>query len=249
MKLNFKPLKPWRISLDLLKEHSNETLEKIVKKLNRCCKKDFFFTDFHKGKFVLDPAGNLTSFGFPHSVVKTKGFDYYFQILDPSELTWLSRLFAATNAFFLRRSKTEREDWALNYSLVAQNSSGKILTLNHQLVPYEWCLNGNLWLGLCVVLSELTASGAPKACLQNQKTGMQYHFANGKFLRAPIGSLTFDEITILKLMSEDTNSKKILSELDISDKTLSRRKKSASLKLGTKTEAGTIRKAMELGLI
>ena len=240
--------KPWKITRDDKRAYSPEKIKKTLSLLNRITNEEFYVVDYRDQKLLTGITMAPTLCGYPRDVVQKEGLDFYNLILSKSEQQYLKRLNKAAMDIFFNYGEQERQNLEFSYNLIANTIDQHQIILWHKLIPYKLCENGNMGLGLCLV-AIAPSSIKNKASIMNYETGEKYKFAGGKFVECGEKSLTSEEITILKLMAEDTAGKRIGEILKVSESYLKRKKQRICSKLGVTTSIGAACLAKDLGII
>ena len=87
------------------------------------------------------------------------------------------------------------------------------------------------------------------ACIDNQLTGERYEYINDRFIPTALKNLSQDETMILRCLAKGFKMKDIGEELNMKQRTVELKAKSAFDKLGVSTQGAATYKAKELGLI
>jgi DNA-binding CsgD family transcriptional regulator len=250
MKIESYNPKPWKIPRDLERFYSQRNVEKALSFFDRSCQGKFYMVDYRKQKLILGSTSSTLSFPrLSKDLIELEGFSFYKRILVDGELEWLMEMKKKAHDIFYSYPEVERQNLEFSYDLIAQSIDNREFVLRHKLVPYKLCNNGNMWLGLCHVVTSSFLSVFNKASIINIETGKTYDFINGEFTKSEIRVLTPDEITILTYATQDMQVKQICDVLHISESNLKRKRLALFDKLDVKTMSAAIYKATLLKLI
>jgi DNA-binding CsgD family transcriptional regulator len=241
--------KPWKIPKNLARLYSVEKIENALSFFNRACNGNFYMVDYYKQKLILGTSSASTFCGYPKDLIREEGFAFYKRILKKDELDWLAQMNEEAYNVFFDYPESERQDLEFIYELIAETKNQREIGLQHRLVPYKLCENGNMWLGLCFVSPSPILPTAYKASIVNFETGDTYNFIDGVFVRSDVKAFIPDEITILDCLAKDMQAKQICELLKISESVLMRRKQKIYGILDVHTSAGAVHKAHVLGVL
>ena len=240
--------KPWSISKDMARLYSKEKVEKTLGFFNRAGNGNFYMVDYRNQKIIMGDSTNLTLTGYSKKTIVREKFGFFNRILKQEEKEWLQN--ANNKAFdvFFGYPESQRLDLEFTYDLIAQTLAHHEIILRHKMVPYKLCNNGNLWLGLCFIMSISFLPIRHKACIVNAKTGDTHIYNNNTFVLSKFGTLNPEERRILDLMSKDVPTKKIYEILKISESSFKQKKQGVFNKLNAQSWAAAVQQAHLLGL-
>jgi DNA-binding CsgD family transcriptional regulator len=249
MKIEACIRKPWKIPKDLERLYNAKNIEIALSAFDRASKDNFYMVDYLNQKLITGIHRSHTLSGYSKDVLEIEGFDFYERVLSKGEMKWLVNVNKEAHNVFYDYPVEERLNLEFSYDLVAENINKHKIILQHRLVPYKLCKNGNMWLGLCHVEASSFLTIHSKASIVNYKTGEQFEYIDGKFLPTVAKSLTTDEIAILSHMAKDLQRKEIAEMLKVSEASIKKKKQTLFNKLNVKTSTAAVYKATVMKLI
>ena len=243
------PKKPWSIPKEKARLLCSTKINETLGLFNRACDGNFYMTDYFNKKIFVGDSSHSTYSGYSRALVEKEGFDFYRRILKPDEHALLEQIYTEFYNVFYSYSVHQRYNLELSYYLTIENANESEMILNYNLVPFQFDNNGNMWLGLLFCTQLFAKPMGPKATLNNFETGEKYELENGNFVLSETAALTNEEIAILKWLAIGIQGKNMCQLLNISERSLERRKQNAFAKLNATTPAAAVYKATVSGII
>jgi len=249
MKLKASNPKPFDISKEMKKKYTENELRDMIGLFRQLTKGEFYIMDYAKQKLISENLPTPISIGYSRELVQKEGLNFYRQILSGKELDWLRQMNKSAHNVLLSHPENQRKKIEFYYSLNATTIHKREVVLYHKLVPYQLCLNGNMWLGLCIVSLSPFQDIHSKAVIINTETNKKYDFDGEKFFLSKDTILTEEERNILEWMINDFSAKEMCNLLKTSRTHFFRKTQRLYKKLNAKSPASAIYKAQALGFV
>ena len=243
------PKKPWSIPKEKARLFSFTKINETLGLFNRACGDSFYMNDYFNEKILVGDSAHSTYSGYSRTLVEKEGFDFYNRILKPEEYAWLEKMHRAAYKIFYSYPENQRQNLEISYHLIITTSNGSEIILNYKLVPFLFDENGNMWLGLLFCTQLFATPMGPRATINDFETGKKYEFINDEFVLSETKALTNEEISILKWIAIGMQGKNMCHLLNISERSLERKKQNAFAKLNATTSAAAVYKATTSGII
>ncbi|MDR2907993.1 MAG: hypothetical protein LBU91_08410, partial [Bacteroidales bacterium] len=180
--------------------------------------------DFSLRKIIANNNA-LICFGYSKNEIEKKGFDFFKDILDENEFTWLQQVYSASFQVFLNFSKNERMHLMLSLDLTVKNKDGTSFILLYKITPFKLCEHGKLWIGLCKISISAARKMDYTATITNTLTGRKYDFKNNSFqLRNDDDALTPEDEQIIMFLIQGMEDTEMCKKLNLSKDQLKRTK-------------------------
>jgi len=249
MKLKASYLKPFSISEEMKKKFNENELRNMISLFRQMTNGEFYVMDYARQKLILEDLPTPISVGYSRKLVQSEGLNFYRRILKKNELEWLHRLNKAAHDVFHSCPEHQRKKIEFYYSLNTETINQRELVLYHKLVPYQLCLNGNMWLGLCASSLSPFQDTYGKAVIVNIEAKKKYNFDGKEFKLSKDIVLSQEELNILKWMVNDFSAKEMCDLLMISRTHFFRKTQQLYKKLDAKSPTGAVHKAHLMKII
>lgn len=205
--------------------------------------------DYFRQNLFVCSNSTLALTGYSKESIEAKDIGFYLQSINRKETRWLKKINEEIHQIFYAHKKNDRLNLEFSYELTSSTIGNREIILQHKIIPFELCRNGNLWLALSFVTESLSSVRTDMATVTNFANGKRYEFNGKTFVKSKDMILTDDEIAILKCLSNGMLEKQISEVLQISKSSLGRKKQRAYSKLGAKTSPEAIFLAQSMELI
>jgi len=249
IKLKTTNYKQFNISKKKEKKFNENELRNMISLFRQLTKGEFYIMDYDKQKLILEDLPTPISIGYSRELVQKEGLNFYRLILDEKELGWLRQMNKSAHDILQSYPENQRKKIEFYYNLNTLTNHKREVVLYHKLVPYQLCLNGNMWLGLCVTSLSPFQSIYGKAVIVNTVTNKKYDFDGKTFVPSKSTILTEEDLNILEWMINDFPAKEMCNLLGISRTHFFRRVQQLYKKLDAKSPASAIYKAQAMGFI
>jgi len=241
--------KPWSIPKEKARLLCPTKINETLSLFNRACDGNFYMIDYFNKKILVGSSSQSTYSGYSRALVEKEGLDFYRRILKPDEYAWFERMYKEVYNVFYSYPEVKRHNLELSYYLMVEATNESEMILSYNLVPFQLDDNGNMWLGLFFCTQLFARPMGPKATISNFETGEKYELINDKFVLAETKALTSEEIAILKWLAIGMQGKNMCQLLNISERSLERRKQNAFAKLNVNTPTAAVYKATRSEII
>ena len=245
MKLDPFIQKPWAISKELARAFSVKKIEATLGIFNRAGATNFYVVDFYKQRLILGNSTNVEFSGYSKIIIEKEKFEFYDRILKAGETENLIKLHEKAVEIFYQYPESQRYDLEITCYLTAKTANDDEMVLQHIIVPYKLCNNGNMWLSLFTV-TPVPILPLHKARIVHIKTGEVYNYINDTFVLSEFGTLTSEDIKMLELFAKDMSVKELCDLLKISESGYKLKRQRIFQKLNVKSWAAAVCKAYEL---
>ena len=129
-----------------------EPYVEILECMSRLTYQSIYVIDYWKKNFLYVSDNPLFLCGRTREEVLTKGYDFYFEVCDRSELAVLVEINEAAFRFYNRLPVADRTAYSISYNFhIRDTVSGKSRLIHHKLSPMRLTPQGEMWLALCSV--------------------------------------------------------------------------------------------------
>jgi DNA-binding CsgD family transcriptional regulator len=242
----------WAIPKEKQRILTESRIKRILTFLNRNSKGDYCLLDYQKQKLIIGARSTVLISGFPKNFVEEKGLNFYNEILEEEEQKWVQQVSLEALKIFYEYPESERLNLELIYDFFLKTAGGLDVFQRHQIIPYELCSNGNLWMALCYV-SEIPLCShqnfSRKASFVQTETGEKYDFNGNTFEKTISNFITDEDIEILKYWATGLETKQIPDMLKCSETSVRRDNRKVLKKLNAITEAQAVHLAHLKGIL
>jgi DNA-binding CsgD family transcriptional regulator len=250
MDIQFNPKRDTKPCKQVKKSHCLDRSKCVLGYVSRAINTCLYLVDFREQRIILGNLSGHTIAGFPTEMIRKEGLGIYHKILLDSEKDWWREMTVQAYKIFDSYEDCEvRMELVLSCDLTAKTPSGREVNLHHRIVPYQLDNDGNLWMVICAISPTQLTHKTTKACIDCMKTGERYDYIDGKFILSEHCHLTEEEVVILGHLADGLPIKAISDKIGLSLRVTERKKKSALDKLGAATQAATVYRATNMGLI
>ena len=241
--------KEWNVPRALSKDSTIERIVQMLGSINRINDTNsYYIRDFRSRKIIVDSDTSAILCGYSKSFVDKEGFSFYQHILAETDSKWIRKAYRDSFRIFHKYPKEDRKCLTVLYYAEVRTANNERLILRHKATPYLLCDHGNLWLSLCCV-SILNQREPSNATITNTETGECYEFLDGEFVLSESLAITQEDIMFLKGLCNGLSNMEISVLLDITERSLARKRLKLLKKLGAKSTEQAIHKAHLMGLI
>jgi DNA-binding CsgD family transcriptional regulator len=205
----FEPLQP----VVLKKKGAYQKFDYVFKLLD--CMDDIlhhngYIIDYCKKNYIYISKQSLFLCGYTEDEVKEWGYQFYEKILSTNDLSRLLEINEVGFKFFYEIPIDRRKDSSISYDLIFHRKDGSTICVNHQLKPFLFTDDGNIWMAVCCIrLSHNTLMGNVMCYFKDAGERYMYSFETKKWQELPPILLTDPE----RLIVMETNKGAIEKEL------------------------------------
>lgn len=129
-----------------------EPYVEMLECMSRLTYQSIYVIDYWKKNFLYVSDNPLFLCGRTRDEVLAKGYDFYFEVCEQSELAALVEINEAAFRFYNRLPVADRTAYSISYNFHIRDSvSGKSRLIHHKLSPMRLTPQGEMWLVLCSV--------------------------------------------------------------------------------------------------
>lgn len=108
-----------------------------------------YIIDYCKQSFIYITRQSLFLCGYTEEEVMEWGYEFYAKIMSPEDLVKLIEINDVGFEFFYDIPIERRKDSSISYDLVLHKKDGSTFCVNHQLKPFLFTDDGNIWMAIC----------------------------------------------------------------------------------------------------
>lgn len=129
-----------------------ESYVEMLECMSRLTYQSIYVIDYWKKNFLYVSDNPLFLCGRTREEVLAKGYDFYFEVCEQSELAALVEINEAAFRFYNRLPVADRTAYSISYNFhIRDTVNGKSRLIHHKLSPMRLTPQGEMWLALCSV--------------------------------------------------------------------------------------------------